>query len=270
VVVALLALGIASQPDKNNTKSIASSDTTTTVHRTTTTSTTTASTLPTAEGAAAEQNGIFAEPRSDLTPGAIDPAVTQSNIDATICVSGYTKTVRPSTAYTDRIKTTRLAAYGYSQPKSSFELDHLIPLELGGAPTEVANLWPEPWEKSGLVGDGWGAETKDSFENYLKRAVCAHRMTLTDAQRAMAVHWIAAAQGVGIAAGVTTTTAPPPTTTTLAPVTTTTAAPPPPPSGDPSGATAQCADGSYSFSAHRSGTCSHHGGVARWINPPPS
>lgn len=31
------------------------------------------------------------------------------------------------------------------------------------------------------------------------------------------------------------------------------------------GATAQCRDGSYSFSANRSGTCSHHGGVARWL-----
>ncbi len=33
----------------------------------------------------------------------------------------------------------------------------------------------------------------------------------------------------------------------------------------PSGATAQCRDGSYSFSQHRQGTCSHHGGVARWL-----
>src|SRR5437899_3174097 len=33
----------------------------------------------------------------------------------------------------------------------------------------------------------------------------------------------------------------------------------------PAGATAQCRDGSYSFSQHRSGTCSHHGGVAKWL-----
>jgi Protein of unknown function (DUF3761) len=37
-----------------------------------------------------------------------------------------------------------------------------------------------------------------------------------------------------------------------------TAAPPP-------GATARCRDGTYSYSQHRSGTCSHHGGVARWL-----
>jgi Protein of unknown function (DUF3761) len=35
--------------------------------------------------------------------------------------------------------------------------------------------------------------------------------------------------------------------------------------GPPAGATAQCNDGSYSFSKHRSGTCSHHGGVRRWL-----
>lgn len=33
----------------------------------------------------------------------------------------------------------------------------------------------------------------------------------------------------------------------------------------PAGATAQCADGTYSFSQHHSGTCSHHGGVAQWL-----
>lgn len=35
--------------------------------------------------------------------------------------------------------------------------------------------------------------------------------------------------------------------------------------GVPAGATAQCADGTYSFSQHRQGTCSHHGGVAKWL-----
>ena len=35
--------------------------------------------------------------------------------------------------------------------------------------------------------------------------------------------------------------------------------------GIPAGATAQCQDGTYSFSMHHSGTCSHHGGVASWL-----
>lgn len=33
----------------------------------------------------------------------------------------------------------------------------------------------------------------------------------------------------------------------------------------PAGASAQCRDGTYSFSRSRRGTCSHHGGVARWL-----
>jgi hypothetical protein len=36
-------------------------------------------------------------------------------------------------------------------------------------------------------------------------------------------------------------------------------------SAPPPGATAQCRDGSYSFSQSRRGTCSHHGGVAKWL-----
>ncbi|HEX6750717.1 MAG TPA: DUF3761 domain-containing protein [Longimicrobium sp.] len=35
--------------------------------------------------------------------------------------------------------------------------------------------------------------------------------------------------------------------------------------GNPSGATARCRDGTLSYSAHRRGTCSHHGGVAVWF-----
>ena len=33
----------------------------------------------------------------------------------------------------------------------------------------------------------------------------------------------------------------------------------------PAGASARCGDGTYSFSQHRRGTCSHHGGVAQWL-----
>jgi hypothetical protein len=36
-------------------------------------------------------------------------------------------------------------------------------------------------------------------------------------------------------------------------------------SGAPTGASAECRDGTYSFSTHHSGTCSHHGGVASWL-----
>ena len=37
-------------------------------------------------------------------------------------------------------------------------------------------------------------------------------------------------------------------------------------SGAPSGATAVCKDGSYSFSTHHTGTCSGHHGVSQWLS----
>jgi Protein of unknown function (DUF3761) len=36
--------------------------------------------------------------------------------------------------------------------------------------------------------------------------------------------------------------------------------------GAPSGATAVCEDGDYSYSTHHSGTCSGHGGVSQWLS----
>ena len=40
------------------------------------------------------------------------------------------------------------------------------------------------------------------------------------------------------------------------------------PASSPIGATARCRDGTYSYSEHASGTCSHHGGVRVWIHHP--
>ena len=36
--------------------------------------------------------------------------------------------------------------------------------------------------------------------------------------------------------------------------------------GASANATAQCRDGTYSEAAHHEGACSHHGGVARWLD----
>jgi hypothetical protein len=56
------------------------------------------------------------------TPGATDPAVTQANIHQTICIPGYSKTVRPPSRYTSKLKHRQLAAEGIGRMRD-FEED---------------------------------------------------------------------------------------------------------------------------------------------------
>src|SRR5205823_6464758 len=106
-------------------------------------------------------------PRPDPqhTPGAADPAVTQDNLDATFCRSGYTRSVRRVTVTTKRRV---FAEYGISYGQHrDYEVDHLIPLELGGS-NDISNLWPEPYHAAA------GARAKDDVENALHGLVCDH------------------------------------------------------------------------------------------------
>lgn len=172
---------------------------------------------PPLAAAQATYGGFYLEPRAALTPGKADPRVAQSTIKTTICVAGYTEKVRPSTGYTSPLEDRQILAYGYRGPtRADFEFDHLIPLQLGGHPTAIANLWPISYENQAkrLAPVGFGAETKNQFGSYLKRAVCAGRLRLSDAQQQIARGWLASARKVGIVVGAVPTrtsapTAPP-------------------------------------------------------------
>ncbi|GAB3982956.1 hypothetical protein GCM10029978_088080 [Actinoallomurus acanthiterrae] len=125
-------------------------------------------------------------PDPSCQPGATNPDVTQSTINSTICVSGWTSTVRPPTSYTNPLKVKQIAEYGYSDTSTAdYEEDHLIPLELGGAPKDPKNLWPEPRYDAG----GSTSADKDTVENALKKKVCAGTMTLANARHIMATDW---------------------------------------------------------------------------------
>jgi hypothetical protein len=150
----------------------------------------------------ASDNGQL--PDRHCTPGAIDPAVTQADIQSTICVSGYTETVRPPESQTEAFKFVQAyPAYGLASGTES-ELDHLVPLELGGA-NDAANLWPE-------VGPVPNA--KDSVEKALNRAVCDGRIRLARAQRAIARDWETAESSLGLSTP-TPVPAPPPSAQAL-------------------------------------------------------
>ena len=126
-------------------------------------------------------------PDPKITPGAINEMVTQANIRATICRKGWTRTIRPPVSYTNRLKHQLMRKYGVAGVNMrEFELDHLIPLELGGSPDDPANFWPQP--RSGE----WNAELKDDLERTLNRRTCEGRVSLAEAQKAIRTDWIAA------------------------------------------------------------------------------
>ena len=118
-------------------------------------------------------------PDARLTPGAAFPAVTTTQI----CAPGYTRRVRDVPAALKEAVFRRYAVR-YPPPAGAFEVDHLIPLELGGS-NDVVNLWPQPRRGS------FGAAAKDHLENRLHAEVCAGRLDLAAAQRDIAANWYA-------------------------------------------------------------------------------
>ena len=124
--------------------------------------------LPSSPSAAAAERASWS-----LTPGALNPDVTQSTIGDTVCEAGWTRTVRPPTDYTNDLKRKQMAAYARTGSLSDYQEDHLISLELGGNPTDPRNLWPEPYPRAADV---------DREENRLNGLVCAGELTLAEAQ----------------------------------------------------------------------------------------
>lgn len=114
----------------------------------------------------------------------LNPAVTQETIGDTICVPGWTKTQRPSGRYTGRLKVELIRREGLPEELLvDFQLDHRIPLALGGAPSDPRNFVLQPWDE---------ADDKDRVEACLARAVCAGKITLDQARARIWRDWRAA------------------------------------------------------------------------------
>jgi hypothetical protein len=122
-------------------------------------------------------NGWMPDP--NLTPGDIFPDVTAD----TLSRPGYTKSVRD---VPESEKERVFAEYGIAQHSpGEYEVDHLIPLELGGS-NDIKNLWPEPYHGA------WNAHVKDRLENKLHSMVEEHEIALDEAQKEIATDWITA------------------------------------------------------------------------------
>src|SRR5258708_6190452 len=122
----------------------------------------------------ARDSGKLPDPA--CTPGSLDPGVPQATTRLTICVRGWTATIRPPSSETTILKHD-VAYPAYSVPPGTIsELDHLVPLELGGS-NDITNLWPE----AGAVPNA-----KDPVENDLRADGFAGELTLVTAQAAIA------------------------------------------------------------------------------------
>jgi len=115
-----------------------------------------------------------------VAQGSLNPAVTQATIHKTICVKGWTETVRPPLEWSHALKIKLIQDGKHPGTISDYELDHFIPLELGGCAKCKTNLWLQPWGEASI---------KDLDENRLHDAVCAGSMTLKAAREEMRSRW---------------------------------------------------------------------------------
>ena len=117
-----------------------------------------------------------------------DPLKTPGDVltsdSGKVCVPGYTKTVRN---VPQALKEQVYRSYGITSRQSGeYEIDHLISLELGGS-NSARNLWPESYKTMPL-----NAHVKDALENRLHTLACSGKITLEQAQQAIARDWQAA------------------------------------------------------------------------------
>jgi hypothetical protein len=111
----------------------------------------------------------------------VNPDVTPDNVDQTICVSGFSHTVRPPWHVTNEIKRKLLVEAGVPPEQAhDFILDHRIPISSGGSPDDPANLILQSKEE---------AAEKDRAENRAHSLICTHRLGLRDAQTMIWRDW---------------------------------------------------------------------------------
>lgn len=126
-------------------------------------------------------------PDAQFTPGALNDAVSAKTLRTTVCKPGWARAMQPSAATLEQMKAQQMKQYGYPDSDARrYATDLLVPVELGGDGRDLRNVWPQ------AVDGDWSVKSKQRLENALYRQVCAHQMTLQEAQQELRSNWIEA------------------------------------------------------------------------------
>lgn len=176
LVLAVVVVGFASRGGGNSATPAAP-----------TSSTASPQAAPASEKCHVTGQGEYVLPDPRCSPGAVDGRYTA----AMVC-RGHLPP-RPPESVTEPQKRSDVARYGDYAGSSlhAYEEDHVVPLELAGDPTSMANRFPE--YDAGMIPN-----PKDAVENAAHRAVCSGRMSLATAQAQIARNWIELGRQLGV------------------------------------------------------------------------
>lgn len=132
-------------------------------------------------------------PDRSCTPGAVDPLVTPESVPVTVCAAGWVADAQRFGFLPESVTWRQIREYGYQDTAAvHYVPDRVIPVELGGAPSSVANVWPQ----SALA-----AQDKAEVVQTALRALCQGRTGLREAQEAFRWDWTSALARLGLMTG---------------------------------------------------------------------
>jgi len=149
----------------------------------------------------------YSKPNPKLTPGIVDATIEADlngrsyiidGVEHNICAPYFRTSPFRSATKSEKIKTAVCRAYGITTgcPGSAWELDDILPIEMGGKNVQ-ANLWPQPIKE---------ARVKDhQVEDLLggpKGLICRGKISLANAQRCIITDWVTCAARVKTLEGV--------------------------------------------------------------------
>lgn len=134
-------------------------------------------------------------PDAKVTPGVADPAAVADltkaphmvdGVERNLCAADFrTEPIRKTIKDFEKLKKETCTEYSVTACDATVEGDHLISIENGGCKDCIANLWPQPEDKIGVIG----FRTKDIVENRTHDLICAGKVTLQQGQQGLADDW---------------------------------------------------------------------------------